>query len=172
MARSLVEKQEYRTFLRSDLGKWVSARLQTEPEESDAIHDLLAYLADQMITMHKEKQVEAKGFLDWLQGYTGLPIEEWRLKTRVKAYWQHGWDEVRRALTQNRKAIEKASGRDVERGGALETIQSKFDESVTQLKPLLDRIASTDRLIDLIVYRLYGLTEEEVAIVEERMSQG
>jgi hypothetical protein len=30
------------------------------------------------------------------------------------------------------------------------------------------RIAATDRLIDLIVYRLYGLTEEEVAIVEGR----
>lgn len=30
----------------------------------------------------------------------------------------------------------------------------------------LARLAATDRLIDLIVYRLYGLTAEEVAIVE------
>jgi hypothetical protein len=28
------------------------------------------------------------------------------------------------------------------------------------------RIAATDRLIDLIVYRLYGLTAAEVAVVE------
>ena len=27
-------------------------------------------------------------------------------------------------------------------------------------------LAATDRLIDLIVYRLYGLMEEEVAVVE------
>jgi hypothetical protein len=27
-------------------------------------------------------------------------------------------------------------------------------------------IARTDRLIDFIVYRLYGLTEEEVAVVK------
>ena len=33
---------------------------------------------------------------------------------------------------------------------------------------MLARIAATDRLIDLIVYRLYGLTEEEVAVVEGR----
>jgi hypothetical protein len=33
-------------------------------------------------------------------------------------------------------------------------------------RALVARIAATDRLIDLIVYRLYGLTEEEVAIVE------
>jgi hypothetical protein len=37
---------------------------------------------------------------------------------------------------------------------------------VGKLRPLLARIAATDRLIDLIVYRLYGLTEEEVAVVE------
>lgn len=31
---------------------------------------------------------------------------------------------------------------------------------------LLDRITRTDSLIDQIVYKLYGLTEEEIAIVE------
>jgi hypothetical protein len=31
---------------------------------------------------------------------------------------------------------------------------------------LVRRIEATDRLIDLIVYRLYGLTAEEVAVVE------
>jgi len=31
----------------------------------------------------------------------------------------------------------------------------------------LRRITRTDRLINFIVYRLYGLAEEEVAIVEE-----
>jgi len=30
----------------------------------------------------------------------------------------------------------------------------------------LARIEATDRLIDQIVYQLYGLTEEEVAMVE------
>jgi hypothetical protein len=33
-------------------------------------------------------------------------------------------------------------------------------------RALVRRIAATDRLIDLIVYRLYGLTAEEVAVVE------
>jgi len=32
-------------------------------------------------------------------------------------------------------------------------------------------MASTDRLIDLTVYRLYGLTEDEVAIVEESVAK-
>jgi hypothetical protein len=33
---------------------------------------------------------------------------------------------------------------------------------------LIARIAATDWLIDQIVYQLYGLTEDEIAIVEER----
>lgn len=140
--------------------------LSAEPEQADVIYDFLAHLADQMIEMHEEKRAEAKGFLDWLGVYTGLPINEWRLKTIIQEYWQHDWDEIRQALRDNRKPIEKASGRNMEGREALEAIQREFDQSAARLKPLLERIASTDRLIDLIVYRLYGLTEEEVAIVE------
>jgi hypothetical protein len=32
--------------------------------------------------------------------------------------------------------------------------------------PLLEMIRQTDELIDAVVYRLYGLTEEEIRIVE------
>jgi hypothetical protein len=116
--------------------------------------------------MKKQKHTEARGFLDWVAGYTGLPIQEWRLKTCVKAYWEHPWGELQRALHQNRKMIEKASGRNVEGREAREAIQHEFEKSIARLDPLLERIASTDRLIDLIVYGLYGLTEEEVAVVE------
>jgi hypothetical protein len=37
-----------------------------------------------------------------------------------------------------------------------------------ELAGVRDRIARTDALIDQIVYRLYGLTEEEIAVVEGR----
>jgi hypothetical protein len=36
----------------------------------------------------------------------------------------------------------------------------------TVYKRLIARIAATDRLIDEVVYRLYGLTEEAVKVVE------
>jgi hypothetical protein len=37
---------------------------------------------------------------------------------------------------------------------------------MAKLKPLLARIEATDRLIDRIVYKLYGLTDEEIGVVE------
>jgi type I restriction-modification system DNA methylase subunit len=145
---------------------FVDSVTAAQPAQDDVVHDLLVYLADEMIDTNKRKEAEANAFLDWLASYTGLPIENWRLKTFVQSYWEHGWDQTGRALRGNRKAISEASGRNVEGREAQEAIRREFEESMSKLTPLLERIEWTDRLIDLIVYRLYGLTEEEIAIVE------
>jgi len=38
-----------------------------------------------------------------------------------------------------------------------------------KLAPLLAKIETTDRLIDSVVYKLYGLTNEEIDIVEKSL---
>jgi hypothetical protein len=70
---------------------------------------------------------------------------------------------MRRVLDRNRRWISRVNVRGRE---ASEQIQREWEASMGKLQPLLSRIAATDRLIDLIAYRLYGLTEEEVAVVE------
>ncbi len=45
----------------------VKHHLSQQPEEADVIHDLLAYLAEQMIELNKQKQTEIKSFLQWLE---------------------------------------------------------------------------------------------------------
>jgi uncharacterized protein YaaN involved in tellurite resistance len=47
-----------------------------------------------------------------------------------------------------------------------EMFEKQFDHSLSILEPLKARIKATDELIDEIVYRLYGLTEEEIRIVK------
>ena len=140
----------------------------TEREQSDVIHDLLAFLAEEMTRLHKEKQTEIKGFLRWLEGYLGVNVEDLKNKTRVKEYWKQdvGWEGFLGALEQNRRAIHSAKGLDVTRREPQETIRAELDASVAKLRPVLERIELTDRLIDSIVYKLYGLTEEEIAVVE------
>ena len=44
--------------------------------------------------------------------------------------------------------------------------EKQFDHSLSILEPLKARIKATDALIDEIVYRLYGLTEEEIEVVK------
>ena len=43
-----------------------------------------------------------------------------------------------------------------------------LEELQGELAAVRTRIERTDRLIDQVVYRLYGLTEEEIAVVEGR----
>lgn len=43
-----------------------------------------------------------------------------------------------------------------------------YNDHAPRYRELVERIGRTDWLIDRIVYKLYGLTEEEIAIVEGR----
>ncbi|MBI2861260.1 MAG: hypothetical protein HYX89_00405, partial [Chloroflexi bacterium] len=107
----------------------------TEREQSDVVHDLLAFLAEEMTRLHKEKQSEVKGFLSWLEGYLGVNVEDLKNKTKVKEYWKEdvGWEGFLSALEQNRRAIQLAKGIDVTRREPQETIRAEFEASVAKL---------------------------------------
>jgi hypothetical protein len=143
-----------------------------EHEQSDVVHDLLAFLVEEMTRLHKEKQTEIKGFLNWLEAYLGVSVEELKNKTKIKEYYKAevGWEGFRDALEQNRKAVQLSKDIDVSRREPQETIRAEFDPSVAKLRPVLERIELTDKLIDQIVYRLYGLTNDEIAVVEGQQS--
>jgi hypothetical protein len=47
-------------------------------------------------------------------------------------------------------------------------IRGRFQKANDTIIPLEAQLAFTDRLIDQIVYRLYGLTPEEITLVEAK----
>lgn len=134
-----------------------------EKEKSDVVHDFLAFLAEQMIEMNKQKQNEIQGFLNWLEGYCKVKLDTLASRTKLLEYFKHDWSGIKDTLVRNKKKIEF----DITRREPLEKIEVEYNSSIEKLKPLLDRIKETDALIDRIVYKLYGLTDEEIKIVEE-----
>jgi len=161
----------FRAFRDSELGHWLDARLSAQPEQSDVVHDLLAHLAEQMIEMNKEKQAEVKGFLAWLEREIGAPIDNLTRKTYLRNYlgdYQKGkphltLEELLDILRRNRRRLQV----DPTARAFQERLAREYQASLDKLLPLKTHLAATDRLIDLIVYRLYGLRQEEVAIVED-----
>jgi len=135
-------------------------------EMSDVVCDLLARLAEEMIRMNKEKQEEIRGFLAWLSDFTGARIDDLSNKTKVSAYYEIEFSELLGVLKKNKKKLAVDPGR----RAFGEDLRREHSASVEKLAPLLLRIGEVDRLIDAIVYRLYGLTEAEVAIVEGSLS--
>jgi hypothetical protein len=141
-------------------------------EQSDVVHDLLAHLAERMIAMNREKQAEVRGFLAWLEREVGAPIDDLARRTHLRNYlgdYQKGelhlaLEDLLDILRQNRRRIQV----DPAARAFQEQLAREYEASLDKLLPLKARLAATDQLIDLIVYRLYGLTGDEVAVVEGR----
>ena len=148
-------------------------------EQSDVVHDILAFLAEQMIELNKEKQARIKEFLEWLEldlkikpdrkGNTG--IEALTGKTKLKNYlgdYQKGeealsFDEFWVILRKNRNRIERNLS-----PLFMQEVKQAYNDSLEHLLPIKEKLHLTDGLIDQIVYRLYGLTKKEIQVVEDR----
>jgi hypothetical protein len=146
-------------------------------EQSDVVHDLLAFLAEEMIRLNQEKQAEMRSFLSWLEaelqvrpdkkGRTGL--EALTGKTKLKNYlgdYQKGepelpFGELWEILKKNKSRIGRPLSQEF-----MAELREAYERSLAKLRPVKERLRLTDALIDQIVYRLYGLTEEEIRTVE------
>lgn len=151
-------------------------------ECSDVVHDFLAFLAEQMIELNKQKQAEVKKFLSWLEaelqvqptsdGKVGL--EALNNKTRLKNFlgdYQKDephleLDELWQILEENERRLGTKLSPDFR-----QRMSEYYQAALDTLLPIKEKLKKTDMLIDQIVYKLYGLTEAEIALVEGRASQ-
>lgn len=178
----------YNQFLRDykldSLLNQVNHHLNQQPEEADVIYDLLAYLAEQMIKLNKQKQAEIRGFLQWLERFIGCPIDALTNKSKIQNYlgnyYKKGtgstnthndtgephlsFDALIELLKNNKKKIKIDPTARKEQ----QTLEKEYQASLDILLPIKMQLMRCDNLIDKIVYKLYGLTEEEISIVENR----
>ncbi|HVA11208.1 MAG TPA: Eco57I restriction-modification methylase domain-containing protein, partial [Candidatus Dormibacteraeota bacterium] len=157
---------------------FVDHHLAMVPEESDVVHDLLAMLAEQMIRLNKEKRAAQRAFLDWLVATLKLsPDKDGRQgidaltgKSKLLDYpgdYQKGaaplaTGELLEMLQKNKARL----GVSLSDSALVDRVKREYEASLERVLPLKERLERTDRLIDAVVYRLYGLTEEEIAVVE------
>ena len=148
----------------------VNHHLSQQPEEADVIHDLLAYLAEQMIELNKQKQTEIKSFLQWLERFIGCEVDALTNKSKIQNYLGNyykdiphlSFDELIEVMKKNSKKIKIDPVARKEQ----QSLEKEYQDSLNTLLPIKDQLRRCDKLIDAIVYRLYGLTDEEIAIVE------
>ena len=112
--------------------------------------------------MNREKGEEIRGFLRWLERTINAEIDTLTNKTKIQGYFDLSFEELLEILRRNGRSIPiDLSSRDFQ-----ELLEHEFNASLGKLNPLLTRIQGTDELIDQVVYQLYGLTDDEIAIVE------
>ena len=173
------------------------SRLAAQPVQSDVVHDVLAYLAEQMIDLHQQRHsaledltldlegVLAPGQLEQLSRlYTPprppqgdhkafgakqatyaatlanahaqlgeLAIGRLELRTHIGVINENQWKWlIKKRLRHNLSSM-----------ADLVKVYRTRQPAITALDA---RIAATDRLIDQIVYALYGLTDAEIALCD------
>lgn len=133
----------------------------TEHEKSDVVHDLLAFLAEEMTRLNKEKQAKIKAFLNWIEKeIIKGSVENQKNKTKIRNFYEGTFEELLDILKRN-GVITGPYPPDKR-----DNLEHVFTEAVNGINPLIRRIKLTDNLIDQIVYKLYGLTDDEINIVE------
>jgi hypothetical protein len=108
--------------------------------------------------------MRSRVFLGWLEGYVGSKGEDFTPKKKLQSYYEHNYESLLAVLKKNKKKLQI----DPARREPAEALKAEFEGSMGKLGPLRERIRQKDELIDQVVYKLYGLTEEEIAIVEGR----
>jgi hypothetical protein len=137
--------------------RFVEQQLSAKPERCDTVHDFLAFLADRMIALNEERRTTAKQFLNDLKDFYNVDSRTLNPKTKLDQFWKLEPADVFAHFRANKVPL---TGSDEEK------IRERFSKARFTLDGLDSQIAFTDRLIDQIVYRLYGLTPEEIKIVE------
>jgi hypothetical protein len=152
-ATQMVEKTEIEEPVR-----FVDEQLVAKPERADVVHDLLAFLAEEMTRLNTEKRAAARGFIVDLKDFHGIDAHTLTPKTRLDEFWKLEAADVFAHIRENRIRLKESDE---------EKLRERFSRSKSTIAPLDSQIVFTDRLIDQIVYRLYGLTPEEIKIVEQ-----
>jgi len=171
---------EHRTFLVNEAKKmfqsyaqtldpqpiltFIDIRLGAQPEESDVVQDILAFLVEQMLKMNKTKNEEIKALLNFVESEIGTSIDSLSNKTLIQEYYLNGFSKFVDVLVKNKSKIKV--GYNPKSPTNRKNLEAWYLDSCGKLKPLMAKIDATDSLIDWIVYKLYCLTDEEIAIVE------
>jgi Eco57I restriction-modification methylase len=145
----------------------------------DVLHIVLAYLAEEMIELNKRKHVEVKRFLRRLEGELNIQpsnrseagIEVLTGKSLLKSYagdYKKGeknvpFEELWKILLRNANRVLRRLDGTCER-----KLRQEYKNSLAVLLPIKQKLTATDWLINRLVYRIYGLTEEEISIVERK----
>jgi type I restriction-modification system DNA methylase subunit len=132
-------------------------------ERSDVVHDLLSFLAEHMTEMNKRKYELTHEFLAWLEReITKKPIEKLKDKNKIREFCENDLNTLAGALKQNGifpRVLEMGDTR-------FAVLEKAYNDTMTELQPIKSQLASIDNLIDRIVFRLYGLTTDEIELIE------
>jgi len=135
----------------------------------DVVQYVLAFLAEKIMSLKRELQDEASGFITWLEQILCVSVNKFANKTTILAYHDQNIATLLAIMDKNQKFF--GCNITPKSRNFIELFTNEYTRSMGKLEPLKASIEVLDHLIDKIVYELYGLTDDEIAIVEGETTQ-
>lgn len=134
---------------------FVQERLAHVPEQSDVVHDLLAMLAQELIDTNRHLAQEVKSFVSWLEALLGTTVDRLTHKAKLQAYYRYDADVLLDVVCHNRAKLTI----DPDDENIRTCLETRCRADLVRLAPLMQRLAMTERVLDAVVYVLYGVDD-------------
>ena len=131
--------------------------------KEDSIHTAIAAFARKLETLHQARRERVGNFIGWLETASGSPHDSWVSGTKVLDFPNIDLSEIVRILRVNEETVELQPHR---RQEDFLSLKRNFDNSIAGIKELDVAIENLETATNFAVYRLYGLTSEDVATLE------
>ncbi len=143
---------------------WVRSRVTVG--QLDVLHDFLTLLASRIDVLYSQNLEETKAFLKWVQRSfirSGARIEDFAGKTKLQRYAEFPFEEIFQVLKKNKKHLD-VNPRDRQ---FHDEFERAYNKSVRYQRSRFEAAKSLEPVVEEVVYLMYGLTEEERAVVDE-----
>ncbi len=120
------------------------------PEEQKSLIDK----TNDMLKLNKHLHNETNSFRDWLMHTFNIE----KLSQKLEKYYKLSFDDFLNEVKKKKVNVKSREN--------YQTLKEEFEKSITIINPLIQKIEETDKEIDQRVYDLYGLTEDEIKIIE------
>lgn len=156
-----IKGSDYHGHNRYEPGKLKQMPILTEGENLDKIGEMAKEIQEKKGKMYDE----ISAFLDWIATEWGVRIDDLSLKTYLREYWEHDFDEMLRIAKKNSDQLDPdPSARKFQ-----ERLKTEWESSLDSLNPLQRRITDLERDIDALVFEAYGLNFEQIQMVLDHL---
>jgi type I restriction-modification system DNA methylase subunit/REP element-mobilizing transposase RayT len=139
-------------------------QLPIPPFATRGLSPLLSSHAETMLTTTRALADLRKRVLTLLLSKTGIQ----KASTKLQEWDALTWAELEAEINKGLKPLATKGGKSKLSLNDQEELLTYFEQKKAEAERLKTTLAATDRAIDALVYGLYGLTAEEIAVVEGR----
>ncbi len=143
----------------SGYSEWKKNRVEELPIYPATIDEQspLIKKAGEILELNNNLLDEVKSFKDWLMHTFNIE----KLSKKLEKYYELSFEDFLNEVSKKKVNVKSR--------GNYQNLKDEFEKSITVINPLLLQIKETNSEIDKMVYDLYGLTPEEIKIIEDSL---